>query len=556
MALPADQLEFDALVKRIQPYIDGGLPQSAAFLSWFLENYYRLEDVAARDCICDKPNDKGVDGIFVDDVSEDIYVLQTKLRQKDNAKGERDLKDLVATLTQFESSESVDALEEGTASPELKRLLRDQRVARKVEAGYDVRGVLVTNVELDVNAKEFWAHNPELDVYNKARLSQEFVDANQPEGVNDEFTFSADDGYLEYSAGGQAKMSLFLARATELVKLSGISDQSLFSLNVRLSLGNTSVNKGIHASIIDGSQHSRFPLFHNGITLLAEKVDLGDEQIKVKRYVVVNGAQSLTALFNASQHITSDLRVLLRVVEVGADLELAKQITTISNNQNAIKPRDLRSNNLIQTRLKGEFEAKFAGAFYFVIKQGEQKQAGQRIENDDAGRWLMAFDLQQPFNAHQIYRVFDDDYSRIFGRPQVTAERIIFLHELATAVAEALADLKDKKVASYRLTHYFMLYCLRKVLELSEFGNRLIENPAKYLLGDQWEAVKKQVSEILVGLISDFEDDLEESGDDFDYKAELKSPVRVPELARSLVRSYQRDLKRGRIDDLDKLLGN
>lgn len=189
MALEPKDFQYQALRPRLQKYVDAGLAESASFLSWFLENYYRLEDVNARDCICDKPNDKGVDGIYVDAVAEEIHVLQVKLRQKDNAKGEGDLKDLVATLTQFESAESVRALAEGTASPELKRLLRDQEIANRIEADFDVIGVLVTNVDLDKNAEEFLSHNDEVVVYGKTRLSQEFVDPNLPEGVKGKFKF-------------------------------------------------------------------------------------------------------------------------------------------------------------------------------------------------------------------------------------------------------------------------------------------------------------------------------------------------------------------------------
>src|SRR5207245_638730 len=44
-----------------------GRTDSAAFLIWYLENYYRLETVEAIDAVCDQPGDKGVDGIFVND---------------------------------------------------------------------------------------------------------------------------------------------------------------------------------------------------------------------------------------------------------------------------------------------------------------------------------------------------------------------------------------------------------------------------------------------------------------------------------------------------------
>lgn len=38
----------------------------------------------AQDAICDKANDKGVDGIYVDNNTEEIIVFQSKLVQNDN----------------------------------------------------------------------------------------------------------------------------------------------------------------------------------------------------------------------------------------------------------------------------------------------------------------------------------------------------------------------------------------------------------------------------------------------------------------------------------------
>jgi hypothetical protein len=38
--------------------------------------------------------------------------------------------------------------------------------------------------------------------------------------------------------------------------------------------------------------------------------------------------------------------------------------------------------------------------------------------------------------------VFDEKYAEIFGRPEVTAERVIFITELTLAVAEAMAEVK------------------------------------------------------------------------------------------------------------------
>jgi hypothetical protein len=552
MALQEQDLQYQALLPRLQRFKDAGLTETNAFQGWFLENVYRLEEVAARDAICDSPNDKGVDGIYVDDANEEIHIIQTKLRQNDRPGGENDLKNLSGTLQQFRTEDAVQAVLDGGANEELKSRLRDLKVAAKVKSGYAVRGIYVTNVFADKNAQEYAAHEESITVYDKHRIVRDYVDIEEPEGVTGSFSFTTDGDVIKYIAGDAATMYLFPASGLELVSLSGISDQRLFAQNVRLDLGLTPVNKSIRESLADARSHIKFPLFHNGITLLAEKVEQNGEAIKVQNYVVVNGAQSLSSLFKSKGNLSSDLRILLRVVEVGADRELARRITTVSNNQNAIKPRDQRSNHAVQLRLKSEVARDYDGQFYYVVKRGEPAANGQKIENEDAGRWLLAFDVQEPWSTHQTYKIFDDDYAKIFARQQVNADRLVFLFKLNKIIEDNIGVLSDPKIASYKLTRHFLLYAVRRVLETSNVGEAIIANPKRAL--DNWADVEPVLKDIVVGLITDLDDEIGQLDDGFDYKAAFKSPNRVPELAAALLRSYNKDLRRGRIDNPDDRL--
>ena len=83
--MEANDLDYAPLKVRLKPIEDRtGLGESAAFLYWFLVNVYRLDETEARDSICDHPNDKGIDGIYVDHNNEEVHFLQSKLRQASN----------------------------------------------------------------------------------------------------------------------------------------------------------------------------------------------------------------------------------------------------------------------------------------------------------------------------------------------------------------------------------------------------------------------------------------------------------------------------------------
>jgi len=151
----------------------------------------------------------------------------------------------------------------------------------------------------------------------------------------------------------------------------------------------------------------------------------------------VTAPQSLTSYRIGKTLLREVRRGLVRVVAL-QDEARARRSTENSNNQNAIKPRDLRSNHAIQLRLQKEMNDA-DGDYFFEIKRGEKAPAGATvITNDEIGRALLAFDVQEPWSAHQIYKVFDEKYAEIFGRPEVTAQRAIFVHRLMGVVDKSL----------------------------------------------------------------------------------------------------------------------
>ena len=135
---------------------------------------------------------------------------------------------------------------------------------------------------------------------------------------------------------------------------------------------------------------------------------------------MVNGAQSLTSLMAEKSKITDDLKILVKLIETKGDTALSQRITTNSNNQNAIKARNLKSNHNVQQRLKVEVSAISNDTVAYEIKQGEVDQVKTVLTNEAAGLILLAMDLAQPWSCHQKYKVMDELHSDIFGRPDVT----------------------------------------------------------------------------------------------------------------------------------------
>ena len=509
--MPLD-LTYDKLHELVEPYLGGPRTESRAFLAWFLENIYRLEPTQAEDCVCDGPDDKGVDGIYVDHQNNRVDVFQAKISQVDSRTiGDTTLKDLVGTLAQFESKESIQTLQESTTNAELKNSLEDGDVANLIDQGWAARGVLVTSIPTDASASSYLnlLEIPTLVVYDREVINAAYITPGHISPSGAPATFSTFDYPVsEFKVMG-AKVVIAPLSGTELVSLEDIESGELFDYNVRQSLGRTNVNRDIEKSVRDSSEHRHFMLYHNGLTVIADKVDTSVEgKVTISNYVVVNGCQSLTVLWRNRKYVTDDLRVLGRLIELDRGSPLIDKITHNSNNQNGIKPRDFQSNNPIQLRLRSEFQQKYEGEIGYRVSRGEEPSANEIIDNEVAARVLLAFDLGQPWACHQTYRLFDELHTQIFARPEVNAARIISGVDAFTTVEEELAKLEHELMRKYTLTKYFLLHLLYEALRTDQFGRQVIANPSE-LLGDPIvkerrecfkEALRKTLQDLIIDL--------------------------------------------------------
>ena len=173
--------------------------------------------------------------------------------------------------------------------------------------------------------------------------------------------------------------------------------------------------------------------------------------------MVVNGAQSLTSLLNSKSAISQDLKVLVKVVELGVDAALSDKITTNSNNQNAIKARDLKSNNPIQERLKKEVWRFTNGKTSYEVKRGEKASVQSVISNENAGLALLSMDVGEPWSCHQRYKVMDESHAKIFGRPEVDGAKIVILDRCLKSIEPTLDEFDDAAFGHYTLTRYFFI---------------------------------------------------------------------------------------------------
>jgi hypothetical protein len=228
---------------------------------------------------------------------------------------------------------------------------------------------------------------------------------------------------------------------------------------------------------------------------------------------------------------------LTKFIQLDPTSPLAKQITEFSNNQNGVKARDFMANNRIQIRLQNEFRKDYDGQYDFDIKRGEPHTGGAVISNENAGLFLMAFDLKEPWATHRKYQVFEDKHSDLFGRPEVTADRIVLCQAIMEVIQGALPKIHNSLFARYVLTRYFLIYVVRLILETDSLANPLlITHPETFVRKpSDRERFRKCINTFVDDLIIDVNAEVDEYGEDFDYRDKLRDADWIKKLATTIV---------------------
>lgn len=413
---------FPAILQLFPQHISPKRSRSASFLIWYLENYYRLDTQAAVDSVCDFRGDKGVDGIFVNDNDQTITIFQaTIIESSTKTIGDKTLRTFDGTVNQFRDAETIQLLLDSKPSLQLANLIKRLDLIGKI-ATYTLQGEFLCNIDQDENGDGVLTTSPHLSYTGHTVLNETYASSERETPIHTRGTFDiVGRDVTKYMSDTETKVIIAAVRAVELVALDGIANQSLYKYNVRGPLTRSPVNRQIRATVRDASQHKYFPLFHNGITIITKTLEVDPETIGITDYFVVNGCQSLTALYDNKKFLTDDLRVLTKFIQLDPASKLAETVTRYSNNQNAVKDRDFVANDTIQIRLQNEFAELYGGEYHFEIKRGELPQPGVTISNEIAGLILRAFDLKEPWATHRSGEVLDPEkkYKAVFAQPYV-----------------------------------------------------------------------------------------------------------------------------------------
>lgn len=531
------------LFKEVKLYDDNGKEKSINFLIWYLVNYFKIDEGLAYDIVCDHKNDKGIDGIYVDDDSKEVILLQSKFREKfDKGDGDGELRKLVGSLEWFKL-ENLNNLDNSRASKELKDLVKELNIFQKLSDDYTLKGYFVTTGYFDNSALDYIKITKEkVDYWDNNRLFDNYTFSSDDDLVKDKFTFKTSDYVNIINYSKKLNSYIIIANASELLSLKGIVDQSLFAKNVRYGLGGkTNVNKSITATIKDKTKHSKFALFHNGITIITEKASRNNNEITIENYSIVNGCQSTLTLYENREFISDELKLPIKIVETGENTKLSEEITYYANNQNPIKLSDLKSRQKFQIDLKKNFEKFYNSEFQFKIKNGDKTNPNIKvIENTFAAQLIFSFINESPANAHLKSTIFNNQYDQIFTR-HINVHLIYILRKIYGIIDNNISLVSIPVVRSYQPTKFFLMYTLKRIVIEDEIGKLLINNSKEFIekYPNYLLALEKLIRTIMIQFDSSLKLKADQEDGHIEYKNILRNAQEVKKLCNEVVTGYK-----------------
>jgi hypothetical protein len=307
---------------------------------------------------------------------------------------------------------------------------------------------------------------------------------------------------------------------------SEIGKNILFGQNLREALSTASRTFAGMCKTLD-NEPQNFWFYNNGITIIAEEVDLkkndrGRDVLSLTNFSIINGAQTTSAFGNYLKIAERDdtnldarkkkenLRkafVTARVVETKENKSLRGNITIFNNTQNPISSRDMVSNNEEQKQLQKKFLDNEAPNIFIQIRRGESKpkhkyfEKHQVISNDELAQYVFAGFLSSPYTAkdkknslfnrdnttsdyeinkeyHSVFNYLNDSEKQgeLFKRSKDEVNELLFIKQLHNRAKKFLKDNYTTKIET-----------LSKVLEnpssdakAKESAERTIEVLRKY----------------------------------------------------------------------------
>ncbi|HEC08941.1 MAG TPA: hypothetical protein ENI86_05135 [Acidimicrobiales bacterium] len=469
---------------------------------WYLRTVLGLDGLECYEYAIDTSMDGGIDGLYLsprrgDRAGQILTVISAVYPRTPNFIATTPIRSLVKNAGAFESADGVRRLLSSHISPQLRCLVERMKLLEMVEHGalesgdLRIERVFLTSGTLTQEAvayvDDLRRRHPDgyLRAHDLDDLQRFARAATTPGRAQGTIRLAARPDERLVHGIRPHRVMLTTVRGVDIAEWPGVSDRSLFELDVRRDLRHNRTRDLLDAALAESHDHRDFLAYHSGITLSCNWFEESPRGVIVHEPAVVNGAQSVRAFAAAARRglLTPDLTVAVKLVETAEDTEFSRQVSMRSNTQEPMNPRYLASFNPVQQKLKAEFEVSFPDYVYrtnpYVAERSETRRKVIRL--DRAARLLCSVYNGEPWLAARRDAIFEPTtHLRIF-HDEIHPSHIVMVHTISD-----LIDLDSEKFPveyrrAWRLTRIVAAYLVGVMCRSAPPGSderRLLTNPA------------------------------------------------------------------------------
>jgi hypothetical protein len=438
-----------------------------ARLLFALQTKFQIEDIdaIAAECLTCGPDDRKCDLIYVN--SEDGYAVVAQAYESDSPCKESapsnkasDLNTAMAWLLNNRWQDLPDQIQ--SAAEQFQDAINRNLISRIYiwyvhncnESGNVQREL--ENVERSANASlrtNYPNRNIEIQAVEigKNRLEEWYQEISTPILVSETIHIENAEGYEITGKDWSAYVAAVPAKY--LYTLFRTHQTKLFSANIRDYLGSRESDKNINNNIkrTAETEPEHFWIYNNGLTALVNDYDFqkmeGRNRLTISGISIVNGAQT-TGAIGSLEKIPDDLAfVPIRFVKCH-NQDVVFGIIRYNNSQNKIKASDFRSNDLVQSRLREEFE-EIPDSKYYGGRRGSAQDIIRRtpdlLPSDTVAQTIASFHGNPTDAYNKKADLWEDDskYADIFN-DKLHAPHIVFVYSLLRCIEDYKIEIRKK----------------------------------------------------------------------------------------------------------------
>ena len=433
-----------------------------AFINTFLEHYF--PEIDAEDYITDGPSDKDIDAYYVDVAEEKIYIFQFKHAEtfdgsKSKSFSPKDLKALIFTMGKIWNKD-----EEYFTSANNKVREAVKEIWDAIEKGFlDTEVYIVTNYINPINPSDAKTAKKEFQKEFRANFNTIGLDelvnrfcSKDKKAFDLELKLSARN-YFD-TTSGDIRALIGTVNAPQLLDQlikEGVLEEEFFNENVRVYLKTKGkINKQIY-NTATGEDAYKFFYYNNGITIICDSLDFTPSDspvVKIKNFQIVNGSQTIHALFDAYREESNktkidDIYFLVRIYEV-KNRDVGQNIARYTNSQNPVRSRDIMSNDPIQIKLEKELQR--AGFYYerkrYQFRDNKEILNEKTVDAEKLGQIILAYYLERPGSSkNKKQEIFGEFYNDIFDDEKINASYALIPYMIYQQIDGKAKEIRAEK---------------------------------------------------------------------------------------------------------------